>query len=331
VTPPLEFRERTEELERASLSSWATLAVETKGRDRHEDADPLRTVYQVDRDRILGCDAWRGLAHKTAALPTEAGRTRMDEALMVAQVARTLARALRLNEDLAEAVALGQALGATPFADAGVEALQVATERIYRSEEQALRVVERLADRGTGLNLTWETRDGILHRDWGGKPAATLEGEAARFARRIVAVALHVEDALHHGVLGATGEPEAMDLGKDYDARVARLLTDVARGSVDRPELTMSAQTSARAELLSRAAQDGLAGRAAAIAEHARAVHCVASVAVFRLEGGALAGASPASTEPVAVTDEIAAATDAELIATYRAMFEPESAPDRRA
>jgi dGTPase len=334
VASPLEFRERTEERERATLSSWATLAAETKGRDQHEDADPLRTVFQIDRDRILACAAWRSLAHKTAVLPAEAGRSRMHEAIAVAQVSRTLARALQLNEDLAEAVALGQALGATPFAAAGVEALQVATDRVYRAEEQALRVVERLAEDGEGLNLTWETRDGILHREWDGTPAATLEGEVARFARRIVGVALDVEDAERHGLVrAATAGGDGAELGQGYDERVARMLTDVVRESVDRPELSMSAHVAERSGAMAGAARAGLAGRAAAITEHARAVHCVASVTVFRLEGGAAPGTasiSGSSTEAVAVIDEVAAATDAELITAYRAMFEPQLAPGQR-
>jgi dGTPase len=327
VTPPLEFRERTEELERASLSSWATLAVETKGRDRYEDADAVRTAFQIDRDRILGCAAWRALAHKTAVLPVEQARTRMQEANEVRQVARTLARALRLNEDLAEAVALGQALGATPFAAAGREALEVTTERVYRPEEQALRVVERLEGAGDGLNLTWETRDGILHRAWDGEQAATLEGEVVRYARRIVAVCLDLEDALRHGVLSRMSAGAYMTrLGDGYAERVARLLADVARESIDRPQLALSGQIAEAVDALHAEFRTVLRSRPVALAEHARAVHCVASVVVFRLQGGAVAGQHAAAADPVSVTDEIAGTTDAGLIATYRAMFEPTGA-----
>jgi dGTPase len=328
VTPPLEYRERTEELERASLSSWATLAAETKGRDRYEDADPMRTAFQIDRDRILGCEAWRGLAHKAAVLPIERARTRMHEAIEVAQVARTLARSLRLNEDLTEAVALGQALGATPFAAAGEEAIEATTDRMYRPEEQALRVVERLAGAGGGLNLTWETRDGILHRDWDGEQAATLEGEVVRFARRIVAVNLDLEDALRHGLMGRMAAGSYMaKLGDDHAARLARLLTDVARESIDRPELALSSQVAEAVDVLHAEARTELRLRPLALAEHARAVHCVASVMVFRLQGGAVAGQHAAAADPVTVTDEVAGTTDAELIATYRTMFEPSGAP----
>jgi dGTPase len=326
VAPNLEFRERTEELERASLSSWATLAVETKGRDRHEDPDPFRTVFQNDRDRILGSAEWRGLAYKTAVLPLHPGRTRLQEAVEVAQVARTLARALRLNEDLAEAVSLGQALGATPFAEAGEEALQTVTERVYRCEEQALRVVERLAGQGAGLNLTWETRDGILHRDWDGKPASTLEGEVARFARRIVGVSLDAQDALREGLLpvGRSEPGPLTELGEAHPERIDRMITDVARESLDRPTLGMSTQVAELTEHLSQAAREALAARPRALADRARAVHCVASVAVFLLEGGAPAGQTAHHPGPIEVIDEVAAATDAELIATYRSMFEPE-------
>lgn len=323
VASPQDFRERTEELERASLSSWATLALETKGRDRYEADDPLCTVFQSDRDRITGCLPWRRLAGKSAVLPARAGRSRLDEALDVVRVARTLARALRLNEDLAEAVALGQPLGSTPYGPAGEEAVELATGQPYRREEQALRTVEQLCAGGAGLNLTWETRDGILHQRWEGPSASTLEGEVARFARRIVEVSSTIGDARTAGLPAEV--PQALAGG--HRQRLQRMCADVATSSRERPMLSMSPPLADAQQ----AVHDALAPRVRATADtaaaHARAVHCVASVAVFALEGGAAPGREPVDTSQEAVVDAVAGATDAELIARYRAAFEPRSAP----
>lgn len=314
-----EYRERTEELERASLSSWATLALETKGRDRYEEPDPLRTAFQADRDRVASSDAWHALAGKVARIAEDRRRTRLREAVEVVAVARTLARALRLNEDLTEAIALGQPLGATPFAEAGAEGLELALDRAYRHEEQALAVVERIEGAGAGLNLTWEVRDGILHQAWDGPPAATLEGEAARFARRIVEIS-EMGARLDDKALAEGPWRGLQALGGSRAERVARATADVADRSLDRPELSLSPFVA-----------DCYAGIAAADArrreadpyvgnERARAFHCVASVAVFHLSGGA---------EPLSHHDtvsRVAGSTDAELIATYRSMYEPSGA-----
>jgi dGTPase len=316
VDHPEHLRERTEERERAHLSSWATLALETKGRDRYETDDPLRTVFQADRERIAGSRAWVALAGKSAVLPRRVGRTQMDEALTVVAVARDLARALRLNEDLTEAIALGQALGMTAHAAAGAEGLWMATGDPYRPEEQALRVVERLSGDGAGLNLTWETRDGILHHRWDGPVPATLEGAAVRLARRAVEVSARIDDAAALGVGVGDGLPApAADLVRaGAAARLDGMLLGAARASVDRPELGFGDVLTAILDATHAACEAALQGTAAWLDAHARAVHVMASLAVVELEHG---------TGVRGVVDALTACTDAELLARYRAALEP--------
>lgn len=314
-----EYRERTEELERASLSSWATLALETKGRDRYEEPDPLRTVFQADRDRIAASDGWRALAGKAAWLPAGSARTRLAEAMEVVAVARCLSRALRVNEDLTEAIAMAQPLGSTPFATAGEEALGLALEEPYRHEEHALTVVERLEGAGMGLNLTWETRDGLLHQAWEGPRAATLEGEVARFARHIVTSSAIVQ-RLRSAPSAVVPHGLADVLDDSHGARLDRATADVADRSSDRPELSLGAALTDCYAQARAAEARWLESDPAFASRHARAVHCVASVAVYHRTGGR----EPlSSAETVA---RVAGSTDAELIATYRAQYEPTGA-----
>src|SRR5438874_7810900 len=162
-------RVRTEEIEAATLASWATLAISTKGRERPEEPCPLRTDFQRDRDRILHSKAFRRLKHKTQVFIAPEGdhfATRLTHTLEVAQIGRTIARALNLNEDLTEAIALGHALGHTPFGHAGEAALGRLLPDGFRHNEQSLRVVDLLERQAgaseRGLNLTWEVREGIL-------------------------------------------------------------------------------------------------------------------------------------------------------------------------
>ena len=158
-------RERTEELEKTLFSPEAALAAKSRGRKRPEEECTLRTAYQRDRDRIIHCKSFRRLKHKTQVFLSPEGdhyRTRLTHTLEVSQIARTVARALRLNEDLAEAISLGHDLGHTPFGHAGERALDALVPGGFRHYEQSVRVVEKLEKNGEGLNLTFEVRDGIL-------------------------------------------------------------------------------------------------------------------------------------------------------------------------
>ena len=188
----LKIRELTEEREE-SLSPCAVRSKLSKGRERPEEPDPIRTAFQRDRDRIIHCKSFRRLKHKTQVFIAPAGDhyvTRLTHTLEVSQIARTIARALNLNEDLAEAISLGHDLGHTPFGHLGEDTLNELYKEGFRHNEQSLRMVEKLEKDGQGLNLTWEVRNGILShsksrkavldKDWG--PVGTLEGEVVKIS-----------------------------------------------------------------------------------------------------------------------------------------------------
>jgi dGTPase len=229
-------RVQTEEIEAATLAPWATLAASTKGRERPEDADDLRTSFQRDRDRILHTKAFRRLKHKTQVFLAPEGdhyRTRLTHTLEVAQVGRTIARALRLNEDLVEAICLGHDIGHTPFGHVGEEALGHAMGRPFEHNRQSLRLVDHLEADGTGLNLTWEVRDGILNHTWRMPEPSTPEGMVARWSDRIAYINHDVDDAIRAGVLTTDDLPPASIgvLGHTYGDRVntmVRSMVDVS-------------------------------------------------------------------------------------------------------
>ena len=251
-------RIQQEELERKNFSRHATLSAESAGRARPEDECPIRTGFQRDRDRIIHCKAFRRLNHKTQVFidPEEDHyRTRLTHTLEVAQIARTIARALRLNEDLTEAVALGHDLGHTPFGHAGEEALaEVYGEYVpgasFQHNEQSLRVVDCLEREGMGLNLTREVRDGILHHSKGSEDIgfgendenSTLEGQAVRIADRIAYINHDIDDAMRAGVLSESDLPAdcVSVLGKRHSERIATMVTDLVEESQDKPDLSMS-------------------------------------------------------------------------------------------
>ncbi|MGB9885385.1 MAG: deoxyguanosinetriphosphate triphosphohydrolase [Moorellales bacterium] len=221
------IREQQEEWEVRWLSSRAAKSALTRGRRRPEERCPIRTEFQRDRDRIIHSKAFRRLKHKTQVFIAPEGdhfRTRLTHTLEVAQIARTIARALRLNEDLTEAIALGHDLGHTPFGHAGEEALDRVHPPGFRHNEQSLRVVEVLED----LNLTWEVRDGILYHT-GKKRPHTLEGEIVRLADRIAYINHDIDDALRGGVLTEADLPrDCLEvLGWDHRSRINTMVTDV--------------------------------------------------------------------------------------------------------
>lgn len=252
------IRLQQEELERRLLSPYATLSAESRGRDRAEEKCPIRTDFQRDRDRIIHSKAFRRLKHKTQVFidPEEDHyRTRLTHTLEVSQIARTIARALRLNEDLTEAIALGHDLGHTPFGHAGEQALdEVYREYVpgasFRHNEQSLRVVEFLEREGQGLNLTWEVRDGILHHSkgsddltFGGGPDGTsLEAMVVRTSDRIAYINHDIDDAMRAGVLSASDLPEecVSVLGRKHSERIATMVIDLVENSRDKPNLGMS-------------------------------------------------------------------------------------------
>lgn len=283
-------RERVEERERSSLSGWATISSQSKGRERPEPPDPIRPAFQVDRDRILHSTAFRRLHDKThrfvPAREVDADppyRTRLTHALAVAQIGRTIARGLRANEDLVEAIALGADLGAPPYGYAGEEALAVMLDPPFRHDEQSLRIVEVLADGGRGLNLSWEVRDGILHHSWSMPPAASLEGQIARVATRVAIVTHDLEDAFRAGLASRDelpGEAAAV-LGAETGRRVATLVGDVIEHSASTPQPGFSAPVDGAQRQLAAFLTERVAATPTMSGERDRALHVLRSLVVY--------------------------------------------------
>jgi len=223
----------------AGLSPWAQRSAASRGRERPEEPCTLRTPYQRDRDRIVHSKSFRRLKHKTQVFISPEGdhyRTRLTHTLEVAGIARTMARALRLNEDLTEAISLGHDLGHTPFGHAGEGVIDGMLRRLgaggFRHNEQSVRVVEVLENEGQGLNLTWEVRDGIRHHT-GEREPATLEGRLVHFADRIAYINHDIDDALRAGLI-ASGDlpPEPLALlGVTGSDRIDSLVHDLVDSS----------------------------------------------------------------------------------------------------
>lgn len=238
------IREQTENWETQFLSPYAALSRKSRGRDREEEPCDIRPVYQRDRDRILHCKSFRRLKHKTQVFLTPKGdhyRTRLTHTLEVAQNARTIARALRLNEDLTEAIALGHDLGHTPFGHAGERALAAACSEGFAHYRQSVRIVEKLEKSGRGLNLTWEVRDGILNHQMTGK-AATLEGMVVRYSDKIAYINHDVDDAIRGGIIRETDLPRVYTdiLGNSTRERLNTMIHDIVFHSQDSPRIAMS-------------------------------------------------------------------------------------------
>ena len=197
------IREQIEAMEQENLSSYACLSIHSRGRDKDEPQCDIRPVFQRDRDRILHSKSFRRLKNKTQVFLTPMGdhyRTRMSHTLEVSQNARTIAKALRMNEDLVEAIALGHDLGHTPFGHAGEFILDQIYEGGFKHNEQSVRIVEKLEKDGEGLNLTWEVRDGILNHQTKTVPH-TLEGKIVRLSDKIAYVNSDIDDAIRARIL----------------------------------------------------------------------------------------------------------------------------------
>ncbi len=239
-------RELREQLEERTLSPYACQSRNTRGRKRKEEECPIRTCFQRDTDRIVYSKAFRRLKHKTQVFLQPEGdhyRTRMTHTLEVSRIARTIARALALNEDLTEAIALGHDLGHTPFGHAGERLLSSLMPGGFAHYQQSLRVVDRLEKDGEGLNLTWEVRNGILCHTKG-QQAATLEGQVVRLADQIAYINHDIEDALRGGVIYPMDIPLAISstLGFTHGERITALVTDVIDASRDQDHICQSPQ-----------------------------------------------------------------------------------------
>ena len=230
-------RERIEQNERLILSPRAAFVSDSKGRERKEAKCDFRTDFQRDRDRVLHSKAFRRLKHKTQVFLSPKGdhyRTRLTHTLEVSQIARTISRALQLNEDLTEAIALAHDLGHTPFGHAGERALDRCMAGGFRHYEQSVRVVERLENDGQGLNLTWEVRNGVLCHTKG-EQAQTLEGRVVRVADHVAYINHDIDDALRAKVFSESDVPSSIRavLGETRAERFDTLIRSVVENSTD--------------------------------------------------------------------------------------------------
>ena len=238
------LREQQEARENTLLSPRACRAAQSRGRRREEPECSIRTCFQRDIDRIVYSKAFRRLKHKTQVFLQPEGdhyRTRMTHTLEVNRIARTISRALSLNEDLTEAIALGHDLGHTPFGHAGERLLNSIMPGGFAHYQQSLRVVDRLEKDGAGLNLTWEVRNGILCHTKG-QQAATLEGQVVRLADQIAYINHDIEDALRGGIIYPMDIPLAVSntLGFTHGERINALVQDVIRASQDQETILQS-------------------------------------------------------------------------------------------
>ncbi len=248
------LKERTYAIEEQFFSPYATKSKDTKGRSREEQPCEMRTDFQRDRDRIIYCKAFRRLKNKTQVFFSPEGDhyiTRLTHTLDVAQIARSLARALALNEDLAEATALGHDLGHTPFGHSGERILNKLAPCGFKHNVQSVRVVDVLEKDGMGLNLTWEVRDGILNHQKSGSPA-TLEGRCVRIADKVAYINHDLDDAVRAGVLKPSDVPNDITdvLGKSSKERINTAITSVWRESYGKNSVAMGKEVEQASEAL---------------------------------------------------------------------------------
>ena len=237
-------RQTMERLEEQYLSPYASFSSKSRGRDEQEEPCDIRTVYQRDRDRILHSKAFRRLKHKTQVFLSPEGdhyRTRLTHTLEVSQIARTIAKSLRLNENLTEAIALGHDLGHTPFGHSGEHVLDQICPEGFAHYEQSVRVVERLEKGGKGLNLTWEVRDGIRNHRTSGHPS-TLEGAVVRLSDKIAYINHDIDDAIRAKLFVEEDLPSRFTdvLGHSVRERLNLAIHDTIANSLDKPMISMS-------------------------------------------------------------------------------------------
>jgi len=326
-------REATEQIERETLSPQATLSSTAKGRERQEDPDFLRTDFQRDRDRIVHSKAFRRLKHKTQVFLAPEGdhyRVRLTHTLEVTQIARTAARALRLNEDLAEAIGLGHDMGHTPFGHLGEEAITPFLKRPFRHNEQSLRLVEHLENEGRGLNLTWEVRDGILNHTWTMPSPATPEAQVVRFADRIAYVNHDIDDAIRAGVLSADELPADVTtvLGQTHAHRINTLVTDLVNTSSAQGEIRMSPQIFRAMDTLRDFMFENVYLRPDSRREQEKAVELIRALFAYYLEHPEEVpqeyNRAPGDL-PTRVADFVSGMTDRYALRMYEQLFLPQS------
>ena len=324
-----------EERESLLLSSVATRSDATRGRERPMEPCPMRSEFQRDRDRIIHCQSFRRLMYKTQVFLAPAGdhyRTRLTHTLEVTQIARTLARALRLNEDLTEAAALGHDLGHTPFGHAGEDALRHCYDPGFAHYRQSLRVVEKLEKGGEGLNLTWEVRDAIVNHT-GSAMASTPEGQLIKFADRIAYINHDIDDAIRAGILDVKDIPSELTavLGKTHGERINTMVGSLIEASLDSAIISMTPAVQAATDNLRAFLFEHVYTNPRAKGEetkakevvHALFDHYVASPDKLPERYRVRIGTAEEETVERAVADFISGMTDRYAIEAYQERFVP--------
>lgn len=282
------IREELELREKQYLSKYAALSSQSKGRRDEEEPCDIRPAFQRDRDRILHCKSFRRMKQKTQVFLLAKGdhyRTRLTHTLEVSQNARTIAKALRLNEDLVEAISLGHDLGHTPFGHAGERALNQVNPYGFRHNEQSVRTVEFLEKQGRGLNLTWEVLDGIKNHQTSGKPA-TLEGQIVRLSDKIAYVNHDIDDAIRGGILSEDDIPIEYRkiLGTGIRVRLNTLIHDVITHSMDQPKIQMSPEVEGALKGLRKYMFEHVYKNSRAKGEETKAIHMIQNLYRFYME-----------------------------------------------
>ena len=337
------IRESLEQRERETLAPQAAKSADSRGRLRPEPEDDVRPAFQHDRDRIIHSKAFRRLKHKTQVFFAPAGdhyRTRLTHTLEVSQIARTIAKVLRLHEELTESIALGHDLGHTPFGHAGERVIDTLMPGGFRHYEQSLRIVDLLENDGRGLNLTWEVRDGIGRHSKGKKGApvgldqdkrsATLEGQVMRVADLIAYVNHDIDDAVRADVLKEADLPRdaVKVLGQTSSARIARMVKDVVieTQKTDLREIQMSDEVLDATLAMRAFLFEAVYENEVATAEFRKATGILGGLwEKVRERPGELLDQRIIDTEGLdaAVRDFVAGMTDRFAVALYERLFVP--------
>ncbi len=331
----MQIRENLEKREAEILSPYACHSTDSKGRDRAEEECDIRPVFQRDRDRILHSKSFRRLKDKTQVFLTPEGdhyRTRLTHTLEVSQNARTIAKALRLNEELVEAIALGHDLGHTPFGHAGERALNNVCSLGFAHNEQSVRTVELLEKNGQGLNLTVEVRDGILHHQTKGNPS-TLEGRVVRFSDKIAYIHHDMDDAIRGGILKEEDVPKEIGevIGYNSTEWIDHFIHDIVSNSYEKNCIVMSEPVAEAMARLRRFMFEHVYTNPKAKSEEGKAVMLVETLFGYfckhkdRLSGEMLMLLERGEPLERVVCDHISAMTDRYAIAKFEEIYVPAS------
>lgn len=320
------------EIEDKFLSEFACKSKDTKGRLKYCEPCPVRTEFQRDRDRIIHSKAFRRLKHKTQVFLSPEGdhyRTRLTHTLEVSQIARTIARSLRLNEDLVEAISLGHDLGHTPFGHAVENTLNKLNLNGFSHNKHSLRVVDMLENDGKGLNLTYEVRDGILHHKKDGLPA-TLEGKVVSYADRIAYINHDIEDAICAGILTEHALPSDLTaiLGNTKGVRIHTLIMDIITNSFGKNKVAMSDEIEIAANKMRDYMFKHVYLNPEAKKEEVKACEMIKILYNYYLENTTklplfYQDLIPTCGEDDCVTDYIASMTDGFAVRTFNSIFVP--------